>query len=202
MTLQPYNPSSIVVSDDEIEHDPLDQADYEAIISYFARTRHAEWLLLTRILRATGLREAEVMRLTTSLVEHNGPETHLLVIRGKQRLKDGKRPKYERVALLYSVAMELDAYIASHRLPPEWPIFQHKARAYQYAFNKACLAATGSAHHPHELRGLYCVDLLEQGQPLAVVSKMLGHSSEATTLKYYNRLTSKQRNQINQGVRA
>ena len=121
-----------------------------------------------------------------------------MVRRGKQR----GRNKYERIPIKHDIGMELETFIAYEGAPRDWRIWRKSNRGYQKIFKDVALEATGRKHHPHELRGLYCVDLLDQGVPLEVVSKMLGHSSTKTTLAYYVKITAGQKSTINQSVRA
>jgi site-specific recombinase XerD len=46
--------------------------------------------------------------------------------------------------------------------------------------------------HPHGLRHTYAVELLTQGVPIDVISKLLGHSSIAVTARYLDHLTNQQ----------
>jgi integrase len=182
----------------EHEDEPLDQPAYEAIRRELASKPQAyHWLLLTKVLRASGLREAEVMALTPGHVQQEGPDYMLSVRRGKRR--DGST-KYERAPISPEVGAELMAYMS--RIPRAQRIWPFTARAFQLAFRAAAIRATGQPHHPHELRALCGKDLLDQGYPLEVVSKMLGHTSVATTQKWYLRFTSRERGSIMRNVRA
>ncbi|MEK9895633.1 MAG: site-specific integrase [Burkholderiaceae bacterium] len=178
--------------------EPLDQTAYEAIKRALAiRPGQYHWLLLTKVLRASGLREAEVMALTPSHIERSGPDYYLSVRRGKRR---DKSDRYERAPISAEVGAELLGYCI--RVDMRQRIWHQTPRAYQLAFRRAAIEATGQPHHPHELRALCAKDLLEQGYPLEVVSKMLGHTSTDTTRRWYLRLTSAERGAIMRNVRA
>ena len=134
------------------------------------------------------------MRLTLLHLERAGPDTNLLIQRGSA---EAIRPaKFERVGLNGETASELRAYVDGNRVGPDLKIWPHTSRAFQIAFRKATREAIDVDHHPHELRNLYSVDLLARGYPLALVSRMLGHSSQAVTRRWYTRITSGQRNAI------
>lgn len=201
-SIVPYQPDDIAIPASDIQAEPLSQPDYEAIVRYMASKRMAEWLLLTRILRATGVREAEALRIQPEHVERIGPNTFLLVRRGKQRIKGERIPKFERVSLNADVAFMLDGYMNSHRVARGFHIFEHKARAYQIAFRAASIAVTGEAHHPHELRRLFAVELFKQGYTAEQVAHLLGHASTKTTMLWYFEFTKADKIEISESVRA
>jgi len=54
--------------------------------------------------------------------------------------------------------------------------------------------------HPHGLRHTYAVELQNEGVPVSVISKLLGHSSIAVTARYLDHLTNQQAIDALQGV--
>lgn len=54
--------------------------------------------------------------------------------------------------------------------------------------------------HPHGLRHTYAFELHQQGLPVAVISKLLGHSSIAVTARYLDHLTNQEAIDALQGV--
>lgn len=209
----PQLPDGITEAD--LPKDPLLQDEYEAILGVFARKHLRDWFLLSRLLRATGLRLMEVMRVTPAHVRRHPNATRLLVYRGKKRRKDPvtrewtKIEDWEEVEIKHEIAMDLDAYIRIEGAPDHWRVFRKTARAYQLAFREAAVEVTGVRHHPHELRGLYAVDIVGQYKDagdlqtgLLLAAKMLGHKDVRTTMAYYVRVHSAAKSAVNQRVRA
>jgi len=54
----------------------------------------------------------------------------------------------------------------------------------------AAKAGTGKRVHPHGLRHSYAVELRKAGVDIAVISRLLGHSSIAVTARYLDHLTN------------
>ena len=175
------------------KREPLSQQDYELIK---ANLKRYDTLLLAKVLRCTGLREAEVMRLTPELIVSEGPYTYILTIRGKKKLKE-----WERVPLHPEVATELVAYARRGGIKPGSPVFTCSKSTFQKHFRGAARLALGRDAHPHQLRKLYATDLINQGLPIAAASKLLGHEDVNTTLEWYYDLTQEQRHAINAKTR-
>ena len=194
MTIVPYRPPHpLSPFEGEVQHDTLTQADYEALKSVLPRWRD---VLLVMVLRGTGLRISEALRLTPEHLEENGPDTAVLVKRGKKRGK----ALYERVFLHPVVATALRDYIRGARISPGQRIFAIQRRQVGNIFHKAGMEAIGRPVHPHEFRGLYVKTLLDGGVPLAAAAKMVGHEDPKTTAKWYYELTAGQRAEINRRI--
>ena len=188
----------------QVETAAMSEFDYEQIklefSSHHARSKR-HWLLLTEMLKATGLRLAEVMRLTPDHIKIEGPYVHILVKRGKRQDKE-KSDIHTNLPLNPIAASNLLAYIKAENVRPGQKIWPQTARAYQLAFKKASLAALGVDRHPHELRALYTMDLANnQNLPIEKVGYMVGHSSLETTRKHYYKLTPQEMYEINARVR-
>ena len=187
----------------EVQKETISQFDYEQIkiqlsSNYPKPQRH--WLLLTKMLKATGAREAEIMRLTPSHIRIRGPYTHILVRRGKKQDK-GRSDVYEEMPLNPEVASDLLSYIQALNIRPAEKIWPQTPRAFQIAFKKAAQAALGVDRHPHELRGLYIMDLITHLKlPIEQASVMVGHTNINTTRKHYYKLTPKEKFDINMKV--
>lgn len=173
--------------------EPLTQEEYELIKQQIPSYKY---LLLVRLLRATGLREAEVMRLCPEHLERRGPDLYLLVRRGKKR-----KLEYEAVAVHPEVATELLQWVQGNALRPGESLWPYKAKIFQRTFRRAAWAALGRRVTPHSLRKLYAKNLLDAGLPLAAVAKLLGHEDTRTTEQWYYDLTSDQRRLINARTR-
>lgn len=167
----------------------LSQDDYVAIKGFLKRYRD---LLLCKVLRATGLRLAEVLRLTGAHFVREGPGGSLLVRRGKQR----GRPAWEHLPIGAELALEVDTFIRGNGIQPSQPIFGITPRQAQRIFAAAGLEAIGRPVHPHEFRGLYITWLIDNGYPVETASKMVGHQSTRTTLRWYYKLTDERRREI------
>lgn len=178
----------------EIAVDPLTQGDYEAIKQVLASWPWAyPHLVFCKLLRGTGLRIAEALRLTRGHVQRDGPRVLLLVLRGKKR----GVAKWERMPISPELGADLLAFIAGRGVVPGQPIFPFKALAFERAFARAGEEALGRRVTPHQLRHLYIKFLIDNGLPVATTAKMVGHEDSRTTEKAYYDLTLDQRHAIN-----
>ena len=171
--IAPYNPPTF-------EEEPLTEEAYTAIKAALAVDRRPYaygYLLLTKVLRNTGLRQAEVLRMGTEHVMEDGPRVLMLIQRVKKR-----KPVWERIPLHPELGAELLAYIRGQGLIPGRPIWPFKARIYQRVFRAASEAALGLVHTPHSLRHLYTKTLIDEGVPVVVTAALLGHEDERTTI--------------------
>ena len=184
-------PSSLPVQAPEA----ISQREYQLLKGAMGSWRN---ILILKTLRATGLRISEVLRLTPiHLKVGHEIDFYLLIQRGK---KIGKAAVFEPVYLPPELGVELNDYIKGLRLSPGDKIFPITPRQVERIFAAAGLKALGRKVHPHELRGLYIKTLIDGGLPVAVASKMVGHNSEQTTLKWYYKLTSEQRWEIQKRI--
>ena len=100
----------------------------------------------------------------------------------------GKGDKWREVPLFPVTAMAIWLELEGGR----WPVDESRkiltsaqgpALSRKSAYN-ICMAATGQ--HPHTLRHIYATDRRNRGCPIEVLQDLLGHSSLATTRKYYH----------------
>ena len=180
----------------EIEESPLTLEDYRALKGALVqgkRTDHRN-VLITRVLFNTGLRVAELLRVTPEHITQEGPQVFLLVRRGKKR----GRPQWEHVALHPELGSALLHYIRGNRISVVQPVFGIKPRQLQYIFREASLREVGRPIHPHQLRGLYIKTVFQNlGMPMEAVARLVGHSDVRTTLNEYYRLSRAERYEIN-----
>lgn len=193
---------SPVVIDGEImqvKTSPLTQADYEAIKTALVKGKVTDTrnLILCQVLRGTGLRITEVLRLTPQHVRMHGIETGILIKRGKKR---GKDKEAEWVPLQPSLGVALRNYITGQRIGLEDRIFGIRRRQVNYIFEEAGKEAIGRAVHPHEFRDLYVKTLIDGGLTFDVASVMVGHADPKTTRDHYYDLTREERFNINRGI--
>lgn len=175
-----------------ITPDPLTHTDYEAIKAALPNWRD---MLLVKVLRTTGLRISETLKITTDRVKPVGPDVVIFIQRSKRptkRLQD----TWDRILMQPVIGKELASYIDGQGLPLGariWPI--SRVQAWRIIFN-AGQKAIGRGVHPHEFRGLYIRTAINFGYPLSAVAKMVGHTSSKTTEQWYYELTAEQRDEI------
>ena len=197
MTIVPYRPGALQVPQGKVKPEPMTQADYEAI-----RNELASWswpgayphLVFLKLLRASGLRIAEALRLTSDQMFREGPQVLLWILRGKKRDKAG----WERLPISPVFGSELLAFIEGTGVPKGSKVFPWATPlAFQRVFGEASETALGRRVTPHQLRHLYIKWGLENGNSLEQMANMVGHADPRTTLKVYHDLTTEQRHEIN-----
>ncbi len=151
-------------------------------------------ILLIQMLRGTGVRVSELLRLTPSSVSRDGPNVSVAIKRGKWRGK--KAGAYEWVPLQPMSGTSLMRFIESNHIPPDSLIFNvSRMQAYRIIAS-AGIRAIGRKVGPHELRHLYLKELIDGGLNIEAVAAMVGHSDIRTTMRHYYELTADQRAQI------
>ncbi|MGH7774644.1 MAG: tyrosine-type recombinase/integrase [Candidatus Binatia bacterium] len=170
----------------------LDQRQYEAF-----RARLSKWkdVLIAKMLRATGIRVSELLRLEARHYSVSGPEFSILVKRKKSRSKKPQET-YDRVYLPPILGVEIRDYIKGQHIGPSDRVFPQTVRALEYSFARAGIKGIGRAVRPHEMRHLYCKTLIDGGVPFPAAAKLLGHANPETTAKWYYDLTTEQRRAI------
>lgn len=188
------------------EKQPLSQAEYEAIKA--ALPTHRD-LLFFKLLRGTGLRIAEALRMTPFLLRRDGPHVCYLVRRGKtvrvgkpgKAGKKGQTFRHDVVPLHPELATEILGYIDGNRIRDHQEVFDVSKRQLERVFKAAAIAAFGRPANPHQLRALYTKGLIDAGIPMEQASPMLGHSDPRTTRRHYYDLTLEERVEINRSVK-
>ena len=179
------------VVDGEIAQSPLDQREYETFKACLPTWRD---VLTAKMLRSTGLRVMELLRLEARHYDVSGPEFSILVRRSKRRTKRGG--DYERVYLPPGLGVEVRDYINGNQIGAESRVFSITDRQVRYVFASAGEKGIGRPVHPHELRHLYVKTLIDGGVPVLAASKLVGHSDSSTTERWYYDLTAEQRRAI------
>lgn len=146
------------------------------------------------MLRSTGLRVMELLRLEARHYDVSGPEFSILVRRSKRRTKRGG--DYERVYLPPGLGVEVRDYINGNQIGSESRVFSITDRQVRYVFASAGEKSISRPVHPHELRHLYVKTLIDGGVPVLAASKLVGHSDTSTTERWYYDLTAEQRRMI------
>jgi len=200
--LVPYSPQPIQIIDIEdslpMKKEALSEEGYERLKASFDNWRDT---LICKVLKCTGLRAGEVLRTNADLYKLRGPDYYLIIVRSKRA---GRDPEYERMYLPPVLGVELRNFMEGNQVVAGQPPFQGRVkgqmltlRALEYSFERACArAGIHPAVTPHGLRHLNCQVMLDNDVPLAVVSALLGHASERTTLKWYYDLTYEKRRAI------
>jgi integrase len=191
-----------VVTGMTVSQGGIDEKDYQALKD---NLREYKYVLIAKLLRCTGVRISELLRLTPMHLERSGPSYSLLIRRGKQSKKQD--PAYDPVFLSPELGLELDGYIKGNQIRPSQYIFkgqkegQHLGRrSVVHAFNEAS-KRMGVRITPHSLRHLYSTTLIDRGMPTGVVAKLLGHADERIVLAWYYDLTRQKRRLIGESIR-
>ena len=175
--------------------EPLDQWQYDMFKAFLPTWRD---VLIAKVLRATGLRVMEMLRLEVRHYQVVGPEFFLLVRRNK--IRASRNGGYERVYLPPALGVELRDFISGNHIAAGNRVFSITDRQVRYVFATAGVKSLGRTVHPHELRHLYVKTLLDSGVPVIAASKMVGHADPRTTTRWYYELTSGQRRTIQESM--
>lgn len=162
-----------------VKKEPLTQREYEVLKQFMPSVKY---LLILKLLRGTGLRIAEILRTTPRHLQTDGLENWIVVTRGKQATK---APEQIRMFLHPELGIELRGYIQGQQIKLMDPIFKIRARQVERVFKVASTAHLSRAVHPHEIRHLFIKWQIDNGMPVEMVAKLVGHSDTRTTLKYY-----------------
>ncbi len=150
-----------------------------------------DWLhlrnrLIIELLYATGMRLAELLRLTPSDINWQAGEIRVLGKRQKERIV----PLHDRVMDLlqqyinardarFPFLTDADALLVTRKGNPLYP------RAVQRMISRLIqTVAEKEAGGPHLLRHSFATHLLDNGMDLMAVKELLGHSSLASTQIY------------------
>lgn len=182
--------------------EPISQTDYQRIkealpLAFSGTQRNStalayRYILFTKVLRATGLRLAEALRLRPESFIRYGTETYAVVTRGKKR----NNTDPEEIPMHPELVPELLAYMQGQGIRPGQPLFAFTPVMYERLFLRASLVALGRRATPHTIRSLYITDLIDRGVPVPAVSKTVGHVDERTTMRHYYNLTREKRQAI------
>jgi len=129
--------------------------------------------LIILTLALTGLRRAELVRLTPS-----DNQDGYIFIRNTKSQKDRSIPLHNHLQHL------LHDYISSHHIPPDTPIFPICPDRINSIVRNYSIKAGITNITPHSFRHYFATTLIENGAPLIAVQQLLGHSSIKTTAVY------------------
>jgi integrase/recombinase XerD len=156
----------------------LSGEEVSRLIACVSNIKHRTFLLT---LYAAGLRLNEAAQLTIADIDSQ---------RMQLRVTRGKGAKERRVPLSQRLLTALRHYWIAHR-PPQY-VFPGRTSDVPLApttIQKVCKSAAQKAgfHRnitPHTLRHSFATHLLEAGVDLLTISRLLGHKSFSTTMKY------------------
>lgn len=160
----------------------------------YTRQKPSPWMKLPRmatgfvyLLRATGMRFSDAMRFDPrSLLKRNIRGHEVYCYYAPQQVKTGA-PVF--IPLAPGMA---DPIVNSPRLTERYPFWDgvSSTNVWNARFTGGVIplleAASGVANiHPHRFRDTFACDLLNRNIDIRTVSRLLGHKSIATTIKYY-----------------
>ena len=156
----------------------LSGEEVSRLMACVANNKHRTFLLT---LYSTGMRLSEAAGLKIADVDSQ---------RMQLRITAGKGLKERRVPLSPRLLTELREYWKQYR-PPQY-LFPGRTSDVPFAattIQKVCKSAAIKAGlqndiSPHTLRHSFATHLLEAGVDLLTISRLLGHSSFSTTIKY------------------
>ena len=169
------------------------------------------WKLLTQFLALSGLRIGEVMALTDADVD-----TEIRVTKTYHSTTGlySDTPKTDSSVRSVFVQPELQSVIKKIRIYKKEVVFRTGRQsdiffpmtdgsilsydAYQKRLKRCAMETLGRNVTPHMLRHTHTSLLAEQGIPLEIISRRLGHHDSAITREVYYHVTKKMRKKENQ----
>jgi len=167
------------------------------------------WKLLTRFLALSGLRIGEAIALTVKDIDFDKQEIHITKAydsvneilsypKNSSSIRDiGMQPELE--AVCREILIEMKRFKLRNAVPKTNLFFFGVDGKYidYYAYNKylreQCIRIIGRPLTPHGLRHTHASLLMEQGVPIDVISRRLGHENSKITREIYLHVTKKLR---------
>jgi len=160
----------------------------------YARMKPSPWMKMPRmatgflyLLRATGMRFSDAMRFDPrALVKRNVRGREVYCYYEPHQVKTG-------ASVFIPLSAEMAAPIVNApRLTERYPFWDGvtPTNAWNARFGRCVTplleTVSGVANiHPHRFRDTFACDLLDRNISIRTVSRLLGHKSIATTIKYY-----------------
>lgn len=148
-------------------------------------------IAIFEVLSNTGIRVSELINLTIDdviLTKRNGSQTYSYII-----VRQGKGEKYREVPLNSSVKKALQEYISVRNSPCEKLFIGQRGPLRRESIDKIlkkyCRIAGIEEISAHVLRHTFCTRLMAENVPIAVISKLAGHSNIQTTMDFYVRVS-------------
>ena len=195
------------------ERDRLKYLEKDELNMLLSKMKQEDWKLFTRFLALSGLRIGEAIALLDDDVDMNSREitvnkTYSLMI---NKISTTKTETSNRSVFmqdeLYECCREIklrktkNIWMTGHKSDLFFPTVDGEYIEY-YAFNKYFRenteAVLGRKLTPHALRHTHVALLAENGIPLDVISRRLGHADSAVTRDIYYHVTKKMKEADNQ----
>jgi len=193
-------PPALIGSD--IAQDTMTQNEYEVFKSALPSWRDR---LICMLLRNTGLRINELLKLTAAECAIEGPSYIAYIRRSKK-----KQTVYEALYLNPDLGVQLRDYIKGNNISMTEPIFgggdnkrnarKITQRGLRFIFDKAGREAIGRPVSPKMFRSFFVQTMVDGNVPMAMASKMVGHEDIRTTQAHYYALSADRRRIIGEGI--
>lgn len=148
-------------------------------------------IALIELLINTGIRVSELVSLTTEdihLTARNGSQNYSYIV-----IRNGKGGKYREIPLNSQVKKALEEYLTTRSsLSDKIFIGQRgplRREAVDKIIKKYCRMAGIEEISAHVIRHTFCTRLMAENVPIAVISKLAGHSNIQTTIDFYVRVS-------------
>jgi len=186
----------------DIAQDTLTQDEYEAFKAALPSWRDR---LICMLLRNTGLRINELLKLTAAECSIDGPSYIVYIRRSKKRAT-----VYEALYINPGLGVQLRDYVKGNNISLTEPIFgggdnrrdarKITQRGLRFIFEKAGRESIGRPISPRAFRSFFVQTMVDGNVPMAIASKMVGHEDIRTTQAHYYNLSADRRRIIGEGI--
>lgn len=199
---------------ERIEDKYLSSDELKKVLDAMKSTR---WKLLTEFLALSGLRIGEALALldtdvTDVIVVNKTADTNTFIVTDSAKTDAGNREVYIQPELKETVDkirafIRKESFKVGYRSKLFFPYSNGeplKYNAYRKYLKEYTLKITGKKLTPHALRHTHVSLLAEQGVPLEVISRRIGHDDSKVTRQIYLHITERQKEkdkQLLSGVR-
>jgi len=148
-------------------------------------------IALIELLINTGIRASELVSLTIEdihLTARNGSQNYSYIV-----IRNGKGGKYREIPLNSQVKKALEEYLATRPSSTDKIFIGQRGplrrESVDKIIKKYCRMAGIEEISAHVLRHTFCTRLMAENVPIAVISKLAGHSNIQTTMDFYVRVS-------------
>ncbi len=179
----------------------------EELTSLLSRIQRDDYRDLTEFLALTGMRVGEALAITIDDIDLSERLISVnktfygktMVLNDSPKTESSRREIYIQDDLLTLVKRLYRSTREKSMFTQCKYIFQNNGKAINYNTYSKVLRRHGI--HPHMLRHTHTALLAEQGVPLDVISRRLGHENSKITREIYYHVTEKQREKDHEAVR-